>query len=137
MKKVKLIEVAETFEMINSETHYFYSKKTGEFDFYGDFMDDDIANSEKFEEDEWIAAPRQYDLNEYDIMTDFVDTVSDPRKNELLCVALQGKGVFRRFKDTLRRVDLLEEWYAFKRNAYIDIAREWCNENNIPYKEAE
>jgi len=133
MKKLDLNAAAEEFEMINSETHLFYNIETGDFDFYGDFMDADDADAEKFEDDIWIAAPNQRDLREYDIMEEFADSVTDLRKNELLCVALEGKGAFRRFKDTLHRVGLVEEWYAFKRKAYVDIAREWCEDNRIEY----
>jgi hypothetical protein len=45
------------------------------------------------------------------MMVSFVETVSDSHKNELLCVALEGAGAFRRFKDTLYRIDLTDEWY--------------------------
>ena len=133
MKKLNLNEVAEEFEMIDGQTHLFYNTETGEFDFYGDYMDFDDADSEKFEDDCWIAAPRQYDIGEYDIMVEFAETVTDPHANELLCVALEGKGAFRRFKDTLNRVRLVEEWYAFKRQSYINLAREWCEENELEY----
>ena len=138
MKKLNLKNAAEEFETIDSETHMFYNKETGEFDFYADFMLYDMPDEidvEKFYDEVWVAAPRQYDLNEYDVMVDFAESVSDPRANELLCVALEGKGAFRRFKDTLHRVDLTEQWYAFKRNAFIEIARQWCSENGIEYEE--
>jgi len=133
MKKADLNEIAEEFEMISEETHLFYSMETGEFDFYNEFIGPDGEDPERFEEDCWIAAPNQRDIGEYDIMSDFTDTVTDPRKNELLCVALEGRGAFRRFKDTLHRVDLTEQWYTFKRSAYVELAREWCEENDIPY----
>jgi aminoglycoside 6'-N-acetyltransferase I len=120
--------------MIDSETHLFFNIETGEFEYYIDPIYSGIEDdTEKFEDDIWIAAPCQRDLNEYEIMTDYADTVTDPRANELLCVALEGKGAFQRFKDTIYRVGLNDEWFAFKRDAYIDIAREWCEENDIPY----
>jgi hypothetical protein len=68
-------------------------------------------------------------------MTDFAYNVTDPRANELLCIALEGKGAFRRFKDTLHRVDLADEWYAFKRSAYIVAVKRWCDRNEIPYED--
>jgi len=55
----------------------------------------------------WVAVPPQQEFGEYHIMVDFVSTVSEPHKNELLCVALEGPGAFRRFKDTLHRVDFV------------------------------
>ena len=133
MKMLDLKKAAEEFEIISSDTQLFYNIETGEFDYYSDFMDIDDADAEKFEDDAWICAPRQYDINEYDIMVDFTDTVTDPRKNELLSVSLEGRGAFRRFKDTLHRVGLVDEWYSFKHKAFMEIAREWCEENDIEY----
>lgn len=133
MKKLDLNMVAGEFEMIDSETQIFYNTETEEFDYFCDFMEDN--DSDKFDDDCWIHCPSQRDIGEYDMMVDFTDTVTDSRANELLSVALEGKGAFRRFKDTLHRVGLTEEWYAFRREAYIAIAREWCEENDIPYEE--
>jgi len=132
-KKLDLGAAAEEFEMISSDTHLFYNVRTGEFDFYNDFMDLEDDDAEKFEYDDWVSAPHQQDIGEYDIMVDFAETVSDPRKNELLSVSLEGRGAFRRFKDTLHRVGLIDEWYTFKHEAYIEIAREWCEKKGIEY----
>jgi len=134
MKKLNLNTVAEEFEMIDAETEVFYNTETGEFDSHNELIGLDGEDSEKFEDDCWIAAPSQRDINEYGIMVGFTDTVTDPRKNELLCVALESRGAFRRFKDTLQRVGLTEQWYTFRHNAYVELAREWCEENEIPYE---
>jgi len=128
-----LNKAAGEFEIINSETYLFYNTETGEFDFYADYMDIEEADAEKFEADEWVAAPQQRELGEYGIMSDFADTVSDKRKNELLNAALEGRGAFRRFKDTLQREGLEGEWYDFKHKAFIEIARKWCEDNGIEY----
>ena len=133
MKKLDLNAAAEEFDMISDEMHLFYNTETGEFDFYNEYLGSDGEDPERFEEDCWVAAPSQRDIGEYGMMSDFADTVTDPRKNELLCVALEGRGAFRRFKDTLQRVGLTERWYAFRRAAYMEVARAWCEENEIPY----
>jgi flavodoxin len=135
MKKLDLTEVAGEFEIIDAETHLFYNTETGEFDYYGEYMEGEYDTSEKFEDAAWIKAPSQWDIRGYDIMVAFAEAVSDPRKRERLCVSLEGKGAFRRFKDSLHRVDLVEEWYAFKHKAYVELAREWCEENGIAYLE--
>ena len=134
MKKLDLNHAAGEFEAISDEHQLFYNIETGKFDFYIDPIYSGIEDDyERFEEECWIAAPGQRDLNEYDIMADFAESVPDPRANELLSVALEGKGAFRRFKDTLHRVGLADEWYDFKHKAFVDIAREWCEENEIEY----
>ena len=138
MNKLNLNKAAGEFETISDDHQLFYNIETGEFDFYIDPMYSDMDDDyERFEKDCWICCPSQRDLREYDIMVDFVDMVGDPSANELLSVALEGKGAFRRFKDTLHRVGLTGEWYAFKHKAYVEIVREWCEENGIAYMETE
>jgi len=135
MKKLDLNEAAEEFEMVTSDMHLFYDKETGEFGFYGEYAE--TASPEFFEDDDdWIAAPSVYDFREYDIMEAFADSITDTRARELLFVSLEGKGAFRRFKDTLIRVGLRDEWFVFKHNAYVKIAREWCIKNGIEYIDA-
>ena len=110
IKKLDLNAVAEEFEMIDLETRLFFNKETGEFDFYNDYMDS--VDTEKFEDGAWIATLNQCDIAEYDMMVEFADTVTDTHKNDLLTVALEGKGAFRRFKDTLHRVDLADAQFS-------------------------
>ncbi|MCL2489508.1 MAG: GNAT family N-acetyltransferase [Propionibacteriaceae bacterium] len=133
--KLDLSMVANEFDMISSDTHVFYNSETGEFDFYNEYMEMEDGDPEKFDDDVWIAAPSQWDINEYRMMEHFVGTITDPRKNEMLSVAIEGRGAFRRFKDTLYRVDLVDEWYSFRQDAFIDVAREWCEENGLDYVE--
>ena len=138
MKKLDLSEVASEFEMIDDEYPIFYNRITGEFvrDFGPGFEDEDEEDEyeDKFEGEEWISTPRQYDLNEYKIMTDFIKSETSGHERDLLAVSIQGKGAFRRFKDTLGILGLLEMWYTFKTAAYIEIAREWCDRHNLPYE---
>jgi hypothetical protein len=136
MIKHDLNMVAGEFDIVNSETYLFYNRETGELDFYNEYMDMEDDDSEKYEDDMWIAAPSQRDLDEYSIMEDFIDRVPGSQKKELLSVAIEGRGAFRRFKDTLYRVDLVDEWYSFKHNAFVEIARQWCERHGIGYIES-
>jgi len=134
MKKLNLSEVAGELDMVSSDTRVFYNTETGEFDFYNDgYMVLEEDDAEKFEDAAWIALPDQHEIREYDIMEDFAERVTDPHKSEMLSIALEGRGAFRRFKDTLSRVNLEDDWYAFKHKAFMRIAREWCERNGIEY----
>ena len=134
MGKLNLNEAADRVQMASSELSMYYNTETGEFDFYSEDMDmDDEVDTAKFEEAPWIPVPDRDTSERYHMMVEFVETVTDPHKNEILSVALEGKGAFRRFKDTLHRVNLIDEWYAFEHQAYVEIAREWCEENGIEY----
>ena len=65
------------------------------------------------------------------MMSDFADTVRNPRKHEQLEIALSGKGAFRRFKDAVIREGVEDAWYAFRDRRYLEFARDWCDENEL------
>ncbi len=63
-------------------------------------------------------------------MVDFVDEMVAPADEdaaEKLSIALNGKGAFRRFKDTLHRVDeqWLQAWYQWKNKRLEAAVDEW------------
>jgi hypothetical protein len=47
------------------------------------------------------------------------------RVGEQLERALHGKGAFRYFKDTARRLGVEQDWYAYRTKGLERIAREW------------
>ena len=83
--------------------------------------------------DNMISFPRKYDLNEYRIMEDFIETVSDAHIRDCLSIAIEGKGAFRRFKDTAARLGVIDAWYEFKDQALLTFAKRWCEDNGLQY----
>jgi len=134
---INLSTIVEALYMINDETTAFYNTETGAIAFQSEYDSYDDIDSEEFEDAKYIALPTQRDIGEYDMMERFADTVQDEHKRELLEVALEGRGAFRRFKDTLIRVDSQTEWYAFRDTAYAEVAREWCGRYGMRYETEE
>ncbi len=63
-------------------------------------------------------------------MVDFVDDMvapADENAAEKFSIALNGKGAFRRFKDTLHRVDdqWLQAWYQWRDKQLKATVDEW------------
>ena len=138
MKKVNLKEAVQEFQMVSDQIRVFYNTQTGEFVWMNEFddhFDDADEDREKFDGEEWIQGPDRYEINAYDMMCDFTNTVSDPRKGELLAVALEGRGAFRRFRDTLSRVELWDEWNAFEDDAYMEVVKRWCTEYDLEWQD--
>jgi hypothetical protein len=131
--KVSLREAAEMFERISSNVNLFFNTRTGEFDVQFEHFDFEQEPKTYYKKDGWISAPCRWDLHEHGIMARFCETVADPHAQELLDVALHGKGAFRRFKDVLHRTDLTKEWYAFKHQAFVSTAKKWCEAKNLEY----
>lgn len=51
----------------------------------------------------------------YREMEDFISTIRDTHLQEILSVAIQGAGAFRRFKDVLFRYpEQRENWFKYK-----------------------
>jgi hypothetical protein len=69
----------------------------------------------------------------YQDMADFADQISDERARRRLARAIQGKGVFRRFKAELHQEypQLLPAWYAFRDARAHRRAVEWLVDNSL------
>lgn len=82
-----------------------------------------------------VPLPSQYDIHEYAIMERFCQSVNSPKVADDLFRSISGRGAFRRFKDAIQRHGIREEWYRFKDEAYREIARDWCEEHGISWRE--
>lgn len=113
---------------------YFLNLVTGKVVFFSDYLglsDEDERLLEEIDEsDDYVAVERIPSFVAYQWMVDFVDEVvapADEHAAEKLSIALNGKGAFRRFKDTLHRVDdqWLQAWYEWKDKRLKAAVDEW------------
>jgi hypothetical protein len=76
--------------------------------------------------DRWLELWPEGSRDAYRDMALFAEDVDDPHLRELLEVALDGKGAFRRFKDVLARFpEQREAWFAFSEERTRGRARAW------------
>jgi len=65
--------------------------------------------------DRYVQVPRMESYEAYNDMVEFAATVEDPHLSELLELALDGKGAFRRFKAVLARYpEERQRWFEFR-----------------------
>ncbi len=76
----------------------------------------------------------QIERNDYGIMEDFVASLPASERDRL-SQAMRGKGAFRRFKDAVVDLGLVQDWYDWRDAAYRKIAIEWCEGNEVGYTE--
>lgn len=133
--KVKLSEVIDALEFANNEIEYYYNPDTEEIFMsnIGDFKD---LSEDKLDElfEKSIMLPTRYDINEYGMMEDFIETIENIRLQNRLYISLNGSGAFRRFKDTCINFDIINDWYKFRDERYRKLAINWCKENNIEFE---
>ncbi len=112
------------------ESTWFLDRQTGEVI----YRPDDLAGEfeEEMEDRDLVVIEADDPHAAYRDMADFVAGIADERTRELLTVAIQGPGAFRRFKDTLYRYpDLWDEFSGIRRVAERRRAIEWLRDNEL------
>ena len=118
------------------ECDYYLDLETGEIVFISDYIDDVHLEELKDKIDEnparYEPIPKAESYEGYNDMVDFIATVEDEHLIELLEVAINGKGAFRRFKDVLARYpEEKERWYRFKDGRMRERALAWLEDIGI------
>ncbi len=130
---IKLSEVINGLEFVNDglDTYAYFNPNKSEIFYIGeyDIIDDEDAFEDLVEKS--IMLPSKYEIHEYSMMEDFIETVRDVKLYNQLCIAINAPSAFRRFKDTCINFEIIEDWYKFRDEKYKKIAINWCKENNI------
>ena len=152
---VSLRHVVDGLQMVSSDTRAYLNRITGELTSLNvaelDLME--IAEEEivedgpdwqreyyrKMEEilssDDYLMLPDSFEIHEYQIMKDFCYTIPDEDTSGLFLDMLHGSGAFRRFKDLIYRYGIENDWYAYKDQAYKEIAIAWLEREGIAYRD--
>ncbi len=132
---VLLEKIIDGLEMVDNITDCYYNPETGET-FLSDIGEYEDLNEDEIDElfEKSIILPTQYEINEYQIMLDFIDTIKEENIKDILNRLIHGKGAFRRFKDYCIDVNIIQDWYDFREQKYKDIAIKWCKQNGLEYK---
>ena len=133
--KVKLNEVIDALDFTNDEIEYYYNPETEEI-FMSNIGDFEDLNEDELDElfEKSIMLPTRYDINEYEMMENFAETISDTKLQNQLYISLNGSGAFRRFKGTCTNFNIIDDWYKFRDERYKEIAIDWCKENKIEFE---
>ncbi|OAB38323.1 UPF0158 family protein [Paenibacillus glacialis] len=112
-------ELVFASENTSIKISYFFDKHTGEVGMLGDDIEVDPVLAECIEEEfgeRYIRVPKIESRQSFEDMEKFTETIQDQKMKRSIERALSGgKGVFRRFKDTVSDDrELLEQWYKFK-----------------------
>ena len=140
--KVKLQKIIDALYEVNDDNALYLDTEAGEIvlvydgGVYGggdgveDMTPDEIDDSERF-----IFLPSSFDLNNWQIMQNFIWSLDDARLQDRLNGAIHRSGAFRNFRNVVDEKGLTNEWYKFRDASYRDIATEWCKENAIEWVE--
>ena len=152
--RAKLSEIVDAIDMTGEETYAYFDRQTGAVEIVSE-EDMDAARDEESAADapEWqqgaidmarqiesapadrfVPLPDQFEAHEWDMMRKFVFTVEDEAISDELQNAIHGAGAFRMFKACIHRLDISDQWYAFRGRCYRELAKEWCRANGIEWE---
>ncbi|MGC9311427.1 MAG: UPF0158 family protein [Sediminispirochaetaceae bacterium] len=111
------------FGMENQEKNYKYDLIKGDIITVNELRD----RGEEDDTERYVKLPQWRPVDGFYLMERFVAYIKNPIYRQEMRDALNGgRGVFRRFKDVLKRYDPLEkQWFSFKEKEMRDIVRNW------------
>jgi hypothetical protein len=133
---IDLAELCEVMDNSSYENQYYLDLQTGEILFVSEYMDDEETSKLKDqieeESDRYEPIPMAESHEGYRDMQAFIGTVEDEHLVELLEVAIDGKGAFRRFKDVLLNYsEERERWFRFRDDRTEERALEWLQSIDV------
>ena len=151
---VHLRDVVNEMQVFDDESHAFMNRVTGELftvtsnelraveeehdlEEYPEWQRNSIRKADEIlDSDDWLQLPSKYEIHEWEIMRDFCYSLADERLSSELLDAIHGSGAFRHFGNTVHYRGIQQDWYRFRQQALEQIAKDWLEENEIPYAEA-
>lgn len=94
-----------------------------------------LMNAARVEWDEdyrYLPLPKQSSREGYEDMEEYIESLEDDNLADLLAVAIQGSGAFRRFKDVLVRFpEARESWLKFQEERRRQRTLDWLESEEI------
>jgi hypothetical protein len=136
MHSINLDELRNAFEFVSSgpssQNFAYMCMDTGIIYWKSNVMDlEEEIPADLETSDRYIAVPHKNDLQlGQSLALSFIDQ-EIPHEYNFVASLFRKRGAYRRFKELLQSVGLLEKWFAFEANASDIALQNWCNENNI------
>jgi hypothetical protein len=155
-KPIDLGTVVDAFEMQSKECRSILDRQTGEIHLLTSeeiYAIDDAEDLESFSDwqrplieigrlafndttGRFLTLPDQFEIHEYRALEGFSTSQADPDVSDQLLSAIRGRGAFRMFKATVDRLGLRDEWFKYRDEFLLRIARDWCEDHDLPFEEA-
>ena len=149
---VSLGDVIEQMDLTTDEATAYINRKTGELitltheEAALTEDPDEAAEAPQWQKDflpkarevlaseDYIPLPSKFEIHEWSIMERFAQSHTDGAVSDELDAALHGRGAFRRFKDSVHRLGIADDWYRFRDAALEEIAIEFLEAHGIAYQ---
>jgi hypothetical protein len=147
---VKLQDVVDEMDVVSHTFKAFINRKTGDLttltetmidEAEGDFDFEDECDEltpevkEVLESDDYLELPDADEIHEWSIMERFSESLNNDEWRQELLTAIHGRGAFRLFRDSIHRLGIEDDWDAFRKETFSEIARDFLLAHGIPFVE--
>lgn len=128
LMRIDLSDLCSALEDHSYESRWYLDRTTGELVTVFEFDERD----ERLDERDLMFIEPLPSHDAYEDLADFTARVSDPKAHDLLHRAIEGRGAFRRFKDTLFDFpELRKVWFEFHDARMRRRALQWLLEEKV------
>lgn len=135
--RVRLRDVVDAIDVPNSEWRSYLNRETGAMVTVGEMMamgpDGDLDPTDIEDAEEFLLLPTSFEIDEWSMMRQFAEDRPEREADQLLH-AISGRGAFRMFRSTIKRLRVEQEWDRFREARFAAIAREWLEEHGIEHE---
>ena len=143
-------------DSVGDEMTAYINNKTGELFTVGEeearliedgYKDDDFIPDwqkemlpkvrEVLESGDFVPLPDKFEIHEYSIMERFCRSIENDDLQHELLHAIRGGGAFRRFKNTVHRRVIQDDWYGYRDNALKRIAADFLEVEGIAFSDSQ
>lgn len=135
---VILNEIISALYSVDDEAYCYYDKRKQEVFIVASYIEQEMTDDELEEyldSDDLLPLPSKYEIHEYKIMEEFIETLTQSVGKEQLREAIRSKGAFRRFKQCLNYHGIEKMWFHYRDEAYKEIAIAWSEANHLEFTE--
>lgn len=135
--QINLYDIIDAIENTVEGTDWYYYVPTGQIigknseGFYGHGVAKELPMKDV------IALPDHRTVDDYGNMERFAEYEVKGEAQQWLKNSIRGRGAFRRFRGTLERFLLTQDWYDYLFECHRNTAIDWCEQNGIVYTEEE
>lgn len=132
---LKLSTVVEGFDRIGASSTIYVNKVNNKII---EIMDDYTMNEEDYLEfkenfDDYFSLPSLEELNDTQLIKDFIYELDNKKYQLELSKAYTGKGAYRKFRNALRELNLASKFFKFTKEEYTKKAIKFLYHYDIDY----
>ncbi len=133
---LKIRELSDVIDMassINFDEHVYYNKKTHQIHIEYDDGSESLDKGYEFREIYSNLLEVEVEPFGRHLFLYFFMTVEHPNVRQMLFDRFHGSGKYRKVKNLFPRYHLTDQFYKFKDDYHLKIAKEWCELHNVNY----